>query len=231
MNGKLLLVLTEVDDLVYTGDQELVDIFEAKLRKKWNIQQSEPLRSFLGININYDREQGTIEFDVAEKIRRLFEEKPWRINQPKLESLIPPITARSYPLIETKHYASVVGACIYMAITCRPDIAHAVGRVSRAMLNPSREDARRVITLLQYLNRTRSHKLVYHRDEHRMRRQLHKYAEKDREFHNYLKSQCENTIKGNQLIGFTDADYARKLDPDLKSTSGFCFMFRHNVTC
>ena len=135
MNGKLLLVLTEVDDLVYTGDQELVDIFEAKLKKKWNIQQSEPLRSFLGININYDREQGTIEFDVAEKIRRLFEEKPWRINQPKLESLIPPITARSYPLIETKHYASVVGACIYMAITCRPDIAHAVGRVSRAMHN------------------------------------------------------------------------------------------------
>ena len=116
VNGKLLLVLTEVDDLVYTGDQELVDIFEAKLKKKWNIQQSEPLRSFLGININYDREQGTIEFDVAEKIRRLFEEKPWRINQPKLESLIPPITARSYPLIETKHYASVVGACIYMAI-------------------------------------------------------------------------------------------------------------------
>ena len=77
MNGKLLLVLTEVDDLVYTGDQELVDIFEAKLKKKWNIQQSEPLRSFLGININYDREQGTIEFDFAEKIRKLFEEKPW----------------------------------------------------------------------------------------------------------------------------------------------------------
>ena len=38
-------------------------------------------------------------------------------------------------LIEPKHYASVVGACIYMAITCRPDIAHAVGRVSRAMHN------------------------------------------------------------------------------------------------
>ena len=49
MNGKLLLVLTEVDDLVYTGDQELVDIFEAKLKKKWNIQQSEPLRSFLAL--------------------------------------------------------------------------------------------------------------------------------------------------------------------------------------
>lgn len=73
-----------------------------------------------------------------------------------------------------------------MAIICRPDIAHAVGRVSRAMHNPSLEDARRVITLLQYLNQTRSHKLVYHRDEHPMRRQLHKYAEKDREFHNYL---------------------------------------------
>ena len=29
VNGKFLLVLTEVDDLMYTGDQGLVDRFEA----------------------------------------------------------------------------------------------------------------------------------------------------------------------------------------------------------
>ena len=78
-----------------------------------------------------------------------------------------------------------------MLTTPRPKLSN----TAQLNYNPDVEDARRVITLLQYLNQTRSHKLVYHRDEHPMRRQLHKYAEKDREFHNYLKPQCEKTIE------------------------------------
>ena len=39
-------------------------------------------------------------------------------------------------LLEPKEFASVVGACIYISTTCRPDISHAVGRLSRTMHNP-----------------------------------------------------------------------------------------------
>ena len=48
------------------------------------------------------------------------------------------------------NYASIVGACIYLSITCRPDISHAVGRISRAMHNPTPENANQVIQLLGY---------------------------------------------------------------------------------
>ena len=44
-NGKHLIVLTEVDDLVYTGHPDLIAQFESKLKSKWNVQQCEDLTS------------------------------------------------------------------------------------------------------------------------------------------------------------------------------------------
>mmetsp|Transcript_30347 Transcript_30347/g.93930 ORF Transcript_30347/g.93930 Transcript_30347/m.93930 type:complete len:240 (+) Transcript_30347:2104-2823(+) len=78
-NGKFLLVLSEVDDLVYTGDKELVQQFEDDLKSKWNISESGKLKSFLGININYDKDakDPKIEFDVSEKIKKIFGERDW----------------------------------------------------------------------------------------------------------------------------------------------------------
>ena len=69
-------MLTEVDDLVYTGTQDMIDEFEAKLKKKWKITDCERLSSFLGINIKYDLARGILEFDVSNKITKIFEDKP-----------------------------------------------------------------------------------------------------------------------------------------------------------
>ena len=68
--------------------------------------------------------------------------------------------------MDTKEYASVVGAAIFISTACRPDIAQAISRVSRAMHGPTELDAKHVITLLQYLNHTRKVKLVFRRDHH-----------------------------------------------------------------
>ena len=38
-------------------------------------------------------------------------------------------------------------------------------------------------------------------------------------------------ISGNQIFGESDADYANKLEESRKSTSGYCFFFRHNLVC
>ena len=55
----------------------MIEDFEAKLREKWKITDCERLSSFLGINIYYDRKSGKITFDVANKIDKIFEEKPY----------------------------------------------------------------------------------------------------------------------------------------------------------
>ena len=41
------------------------------------LKETGDLRSFLGINIHYDREKGRLTFDVAEKIKKIFKEKEW----------------------------------------------------------------------------------------------------------------------------------------------------------
>ena len=48
-------------------------------------------------------------------------------------------------------YASVVGSLMYDMVCTRPDIAHAVGVVSRYMANPGKEHWEAVKWLLRYL--------------------------------------------------------------------------------
>ena len=52
--------------LAARGDPTLVKEFEDQLKARWNISQSEPLSSFLGINIYYDRAKGILTFDVCQ---------------------------------------------------------------------------------------------------------------------------------------------------------------------
>ena len=75
------------------------------------------------------------------------------------------------------------------------------------MHNPTPENANQVIQLLGYLKGTQQHRLTYYRDNHPMKPQLTKYAEKDRDFIDLLYTNEHEEIKGNQAYGHTDADY------------------------
>ena len=78
VKGKYIILMTEVDDLIFTGDKQQIEAFERLLKLRWSIKQCERLSSFLGINIHYKQEgdNWTISFDVTEKIRKIFEERP-----------------------------------------------------------------------------------------------------------------------------------------------------------
>ena len=113
--------------------------------------------------------------DVADKIKKLFDQHPilWRA-RPKRTPLPPdgPLPTnyvysseernylRSYL---TEHYASIVGALIYSCITCRPDIAFAIGRTSQGMHNPTEEHVRQLEHLVGYMRNFPHLKLIYHR--------------------------------------------------------------------
>jgi len=82
-------------------------------------------------------------------------------------------------LSDPKEFASVVGACIYISTTCRPDIAHAVGRLSRSM-HATEVNIAQVRTLMGYLKLTREYKLTYHRHDHPIKSLLYEYGEKEK---------------------------------------------------
>ena len=62
---------------------------------------------------------------------------------------------------EVFSYRSAVGALLYLSTGTRPDIAYAVGLVSRNLENPSHEDFVAVKRIFRYLKGTADHGLVY----------------------------------------------------------------------
>jgi hypothetical protein len=100
--------------------------------------------------------------------------------------------ASSNPPVDKTMYRSIVGSLRYLVHT-RPDIAFAVGYVSRFMEAPTTEHWSTIKHLLRYIARTKTHKCVYRHGK--------------------------GTL---ELIGYSDADHAGDSD-DRKSTSAVVF--------
>ena len=58
-------------------------------------------------------------------------------------------------------YASAVGSLMFAMVCTRPDIAHAVGVVSRYMANPGKEHWNAVKRILRYIKGTSNFPLCY----------------------------------------------------------------------
>ena len=59
------------------------------------------------------------------------------------------------------HYASAIGSLMYAMVSTRPDIAHAVGVVSRFMMNPGKEHWEAVKWIFRYLKGTSNYYLCF----------------------------------------------------------------------
>ena len=93
-------------------------------------------------------------------------------------------------------YASAVGSLMYAMVCTRPDIAHAVGVLSRFMSNLGKEHWTPVKRVFKYLHGTSDYGLCY-QGRTRLERVL-------------------------DIHGFVDADWAGDLDRR-RSTSGYVF--------
>ena len=93
-------------------------------------------------------------------------------------------------------YASAVGSLMYAMVCTRPDIAHAVGLLSRFMSNPGKEHWTAVKRVFRYLRGTSDYGLCYQG-----------------------RTGLEIML---DIRGFVDADWAGDLD-QRRSTSGYVF--------
>jgi hypothetical protein len=98
----------------------------------------------------------------------------------------------SNPLVDATFYRSIIGSLRYL-VHSRPDIAFAMGYVSRFMEKPTIEHLSAVKHLLRYIAGTKNYGCVLHRGGEKL-----------------------------ELVGYSDADMAGDLD-DRKSTTGCLF--------
>uniref|UniRef100_A0A3Q7GHA3 GAG-pre-integrase domain-containing protein n=1 Tax=Solanum lycopersicum TaxID=4081 RepID=A0A3Q7GHA3_SOLLC len=82
-------------------------------------------------------------------------------NHFKLSKEQPPKTAEQRDHMTLVPYASAVGSLMYAMVCIRPDIAHAVGVVSRYMANPGKKHWEAVKWLLRYLRGTSNTSLCF----------------------------------------------------------------------
>ena len=141
---KFVLVGCEVDDLVITGtDAACISRLKKRLTDDYNVKDWERIASFLGINMDYDLDSGVLSMDVESKIKKLFTDhsilnvlKNVKCPTPITEDTLNVPDAHQQKWAPVDHhiankYASINGAIIYMAITCRPDITFAIGTTVR----------------------------------------------------------------------------------------------------
>ena len=194
----------------------------------------ERINSFLGINITYKPDEGILEMDTIEKIKTMFKQHGIINSTHNIAQRDTPLDD-DYTKIDIKagnqnynavdkyleeHYASVVGALIYISITARPDLAFAIGKLSRGMHAPNARHISMLKHTLGYIRKTQYLKFIYRRTNYGVQPLLRQLGQRDRVLVTLAGSDQQNI---DPLAGFSDANFANKSDEQTRSISGYSF--------
>ncbi|KAK9879752.1 hypothetical protein WA026_006815 [Henosepilachna vigintioctopunctata] len=163
-NGTLFLAIYVDDGLVAGERNEDIDNLLKNLEDNFEIKKFEEVDMFLGIKLT--RGDNWIKLDQEKYTENVLE----KFRMENAKSAATPITdyydnCKIEPKPEKFPYREAVGSLLYLSNKTRPDIAYAVGFCSRKLENPTRVDINNVKRLLRYLAGTRSHGIIYKRDD------------------------------------------------------------------
>ncbi|KRZ88036.1 Retrovirus-related Pol polyprotein from transposon TNT 1-94 [Trichinella sp. T8] len=165
-NEIFLAVGVYVDDLLSNNESSKNELKMA-LCERFKMKDLGRAHWCLGIRIVQDVENGTLSIDQEQYIEEMLHrfrmsdckgvKTPLDPNQVLSKAMMP----RSDKEIKQMHavpYREAVGCLIYLSQSCRPDICHAVGIVSRFSDNPGKAHWTAVKRIFQYLKYTKSAK-------------------------------------------------------------------------
>jgi hypothetical protein len=154
---------TYVDDSLIAGSRAAVDKVKADIKKVFPIKELGAAKKIIGIEVRRDRANRIIHLSQRKKIEELLERAKMADCHPvstpmdpgtRLTDMMCAKTDEEKRDMEKIPYASIVGSLLYLSTGTRPDIAYAVGEVSRFMKDPGRGHWAAVKHLLRYLKGT-----------------------------------------------------------------------------
>jgi hypothetical protein len=200
-DGIKVIVPAYVDDLTLAcKHQPTLNRIKEELKKRYKMHDLGPIKYILGIEVIRDRANRSMLLsqrkhisDVLERFQ-MTDARP--VSTPLAKSM--PLTKEDCPqtpeeveYMRSVPYLSAVGSLMYLAVGTRPDIAYAVGALSRFNANPGRAHWKQVQHVFKYLAGTRDLMLCYGPGQ-----------------------------DGTSLQIYSDADYAGDVD-SARSTSGY----------
>jgi len=206
--GMQCLTGSHVDDAMGGSNNEsFLKEVKHKLHMRFGITDMGAIAKFLGIQFEWNRDTKELWIHQTEYIYPLLEEYglsdchpvhlPMDLNYPFLRDEDATKLAPVNDLSTT--YPKIIGELLYLSLCTRPDIAHAVQRLSQFISRPTPRLYAAAKCILCYLAGTMNHRLHY-----------------------------GDPTRTSDLHGFSDADWA-SCPEDQISVTGYCWFFHGGV--
>lgn len=163
-NGESIILLLYVDDMLIVGkDKTKIAALKKALSKSFAMKDLGAVKKILGMKIIRDRPKRMLWMSQEDYIKKVLERfnmhnaKPVHVPLPghlKLSKTQCPCNEEEKEEMSKVPYSSAVGSLMYAMVCTRPDIAYAVGVVSRFLSNPGKEHWNAVKWILRYLRGT-----------------------------------------------------------------------------
>ena len=160
-----------VDDLTIAATgRPLMNYIKAELKQRFKMRDLGPVHYILGIQVHRDRPNRHIYLSQAKHIDDVLKKLNMSNCRPVSTPLDKSVTLSKDDCPDTPEeiadmssvpYLSAVGSLMYLAIGTRPDIAYAVGALSRFNANPGRVPWQQCQRVFRYLQGTRDLMLQY----------------------------------------------------------------------
>ncbi|RVW83922.1 Retrovirus-related Pol polyprotein from transposon TNT 1-94 [Vitis vinifera] len=160
-DNSYIILLLYVDDMLIAGSSiEKINNLKKQLSKQFVMKDLGAAKKILGMRIIRNKTNGTLKLSQSEYVKKVVsrfnmnEAKP--VSTPlgshfKLSKEQSPKTEEEMNHMSKVSYASTIGSLMYAMVCTRPDIAHAVGVVSRFMSRPRKQHWEAVKWSLRYL--------------------------------------------------------------------------------
>lgn len=191
---KIVVALYVDDFLIFSNSEAETTKLKNVLGSEFKLKDLGPVRQYLGMRINLDKNKNVITVDQQQYIEQLvskFQMSDCKIQstpiEPKLN--LDKSTDKCLPNVP---YQKLIGSLMYLAVLTRPDIAYSVSYLSQFNNCYGHTHWNYAKRVLRYLQCTKNYCLRY-------------------------------SNNNNDLKGFVDSDWASDA-LDRKSYTGFCFM-------
>ena len=166
--NRRLIILLYVDDLILAASiQQAIEWGKDALKKAFEMTELGELKTFIGVAVQGDKTQRTLKISQQSYIDRILTDHGME-NCATVATPIEPGTrleksAEEYIAnpADTHQYHSAVGSLMYAMLGSRPDIAYAVGTVSKFGNKPNNDHWVAVKRIFRYLAGTRDLGILY----------------------------------------------------------------------
>ncbi|CAM8914025.1 unnamed protein product [Rhodiola kirilowii] len=161
-SGNGVIICLYVDDMLIFGtDQNQVDLAKDFLSSRFSMKDMGEADLILGIRIK--RENKGLALSQSHYIEKVLKKFSYLNCSPvssPMDSSVK-LLPNMGEAVSQLEYSQVIGCLMYAMTSTRPDIAYAVGKLSRYTSNPSTQHWEAIRRVLKYLKGTMNHGLVY----------------------------------------------------------------------